>query len=172
MTVTLSAPALASSVPSFSLRQMNALDKEFCDYDSLFSKQLADVMRRVADAKCIPHGALMSGVLFLASAFSRGTWITFEDHVEPLMLSLRNLGASGINKTGAYKYVLQILNAVSAALRVTLRSLANSPQVCIEEGIRVNVTNIPKNEDAGTKAALISIHAANPNLACNRDVRS
>jgi hypothetical protein len=87
---------------------MNALDKEFCNYDSLFPKQLADVMRRVADAKCIPHGALMSGMLFLVSAFSRGTWITFEGHVEPLMLSLRNLGASGINKTGAYKYVLQI----------------------------------------------------------------
>ena len=147
---------------------MNTLDNEFCDCDSLFPKQLADVMRRVADAKCIPHGALMSGVLFLVSAFSRGTWIAWEDHVEPLMLSLRNLGASGINKTGAYKLILHISNSVSAALR----SLANNPQVCIREGIRVNVSNIPKNEDAGTKAALISMHASFPNLACNRDEHS
>ena len=61
---------------------------------------------------------------------------------------------------GFYKYVLKHLNAVGAAKR----TLANSPQVCIEEGVRVNVTITPKNEDAGTKAALIFMHAANPNL--------
>ena len=44
------------------------------DIDAIFPPRLAAVLKKVADAKSIPYGAMISGMLALICAFSPAPW--------------------------------------------------------------------------------------------------
>ena len=75
------------------------------DIDAISPPRLAVVLKKVADAKSIPYGAMISGMLALICAFSPAPWVSsIGGHFEPLIMNFKNVGNSGINKTGATRY--------------------------------------------------------------------
>ena len=75
------------------------------DIDATFPPWLAAVLKKVADAKSIPYSAMISGMLALICAFSPSSWVSSKGgHFEPLIMNFKNVGNSGINKTGATRY--------------------------------------------------------------------
>ena len=136
------------------------------DFTAIFPANLAAVLKRVADAKSIPYAAMISGMLMLACTFSYSSWCTgVAGNVEPLMLFSKNMGRSGINKTGACQYFEFIFKAVRRALV----SLSNDPQTCIDNGVHVSKVLIPALDNTGTQAALIQRHSKTPNLFGSHD---
>ena len=75
------------------------------DLAAAFPPNLSAVLKRVADAKCIPYRAMISGMIMLVCAFSPASWCSsVGGHSEPVVMYLKNLGLSGINKTGAMRF--------------------------------------------------------------------
>ena len=88
------------------------------DIDAIFPPRLAAVLKKVADAKSIPYGAMISGMLALICAFSpAASWVSsIGGHFEPLIMNFKNVGNSGINKTGATRYFDFVFKTVRGAL--------------------------------------------------------
>ena len=90
------------------------------DIDAFFPPKLAGILKRVADAKSIPYASLAAGMLLLTCVFSHASWTSgVAGQIEPLILHLKNVGLSGINKTGCFNYVNYIFhrsNQLPAAL--------------------------------------------------------
>ena len=131
------------------------------DLAAAFPPNLSAVLKRVADAKCIPYRAMISGMIMLVCAFSPASWCSsVGGHNEPLVMYLKNLGLSGINKTGAMRFFEHIFFAT----RTALVAMSNNAALCIENGLRVMKGCIPEAEYTATQAALIQKFSRSNNL--------
>ena len=131
------------------------------DLAAAFPTNLSAVLKRVADAKCIPYRAMISGMIMLVCAFSPASWCSsVGGHNEPLMMFLKNLGLSGINKTGAMRFFEHIFFAT----RTALVAMSNNAALCIKNDLRVMKGCIPEAEYTATQAALIQKFSRSSNL--------
>ena len=122
------------------------------DLFAMFPKNLANVLKRVADAKCIPYGGMVAGILGLMCTFSPSSWCSsVGGHDEPLLMTLKMVGISGINKTGAMRYFEHVFKAV----RMTLVDMSSDASLCLENGFRVLKSRIPQLDYTATQAAFI-----------------
>ena len=122
--------------------------------------------KRVADAKSIPCALLAAGVLLLTCVYSHASWTSgVAGQIEPLVLYLKNMGLSGINKTGCFNYV----NYLFHKIRDALVSLASDAAACVEKRLRINRKNIPESDHTGTQAALIKKHSESRSMMANHD---
>ena len=136
------------------------------DYTGVVPGPLAIVLKRLADAKSIPYAAMISGFLALVCAFSPTAWCSgVHGNVEPLILFIKNMGASGINKTGATNYFNYLFNTV----RKALVALSQDSTLCIENGVRVASNMIPVLDTTATQAALIQMQSRFSNVYGNFD---
>jgi hypothetical protein len=145
---------------------MDALAKSSADLGSFFPPKLVGAMFRVADARSIPHAQMVTNMLLLAATFSPSSWANgVEGQTEPLILHLKAMGASGINKSGG----TQLFDSVFKQVRSTLVALATDSDTCLEEGVRIDRQSIPELDHTGTQAALIKKNSAHRNLTANHD---
>ena len=122
------------------------------DLFAMFPNNLANVLKRVADAKCIPYGGMVAGILGLMCTFSPSSWCSsVGGHDEPLLMTLKMVGISGINKTGAMRYFEHVFKAV----RMTLVDMSSDASLCLENGFRVLKSRIPQLDYTATQAAFI-----------------
>ena len=139
------------------------------DIDAIFPPRLAAVLKKVADAKSIPYGAMISGMLALICAFSPAPWVSsIGGHFEPLIMNFKNVGNSGINKTGATRY----FDFVFKTVRGALVSLSLDPVKCLARGVQVMKRSIPSFDNTATQAALLQIISLDHNLFGSFDASS
>jgi len=142
------------------------LSKASADLDAFFPPKLVRVMKRTADAKSIPLASLATTMLLLAATFSPSSWANgVGGHIEPLILHLKAMGDSGINKSGGTK----LFDYLFKMVRNALVSLSADAATCLEEGIHIDRQSIPELDRTATQAALIKENSAHRNLTASFD---
>ena len=75
-------------------------------------------------------------------------------------MNFKNVGNSGINKTGATRY----FDFVFKTVRGALVSLSLDPVKCLARGVQVMKRSIPSFDNTATQAALLQIISLDHNL--------
>ena len=87
------------------------------DFAHIFPPSLCVALKRTADAKNIPYASMVSNTIALTAMFSSTTWCKgLNGNLEPLIFHIRNIGPSGINKSGSFEYFIHIFHEVRGAL--------------------------------------------------------